>query len=296
MSHRMQTLNLQWAARLHGSSDKSNLAVHLYHNCIRTIAPPSRLSLPLPLLARQNPLWSVSEVQVMPALVAGGSGLKQKKALSDEVKSQLRREAVASLDDPHDGGKIANTIELGPKDSLRPFLRSKARISRDNRWLLLQWILGAVTRHEQCRNCPEPKMTRVHASICSGADSDLATHFPTLTPQHVRHTRIDAILNTFRNCDADHPAYGKCLTAIQQIMTKCRGLRQRQSDGYWTSDITQDTNDSDSDSDHAPRPVIARPAPRTQAAIRQTLRNAETARRRNRPRGRPRRQPATDPG
>jgi len=49
MAHRMEVLNIQWAARLHSSADKGNLAVHMYHNCIRTIAPPSRSSLPLPL-------------------------------------------------------------------------------------------------------------------------------------------------------------------------------------------------------------------------------------------------------
>jgi len=42
-------------------------------------------------------------------------------------------------------------------------------------------------------------MTRVHAATCSGADMCLATAFPTLTPQNDRQTRIDAVLNAFRN-------------------------------------------------------------------------------------------------
>ena len=295
MAHRTKLLNLQWAARLYTSGDKGNVAVHLFHNAIRTIAPPARRSMPLPLLARQNTLWQQSELDGMPPLVLGGNGAKPKKALSNKAKLQLRCEAVAAKENPQDAGSIANTLQLEHADSVRPFLQAAGKISRDDRWLLLQWILGAVTRHEQCKNCPEPRMTRVHAAVCSGADDFLASEFPSLLPQHSRHTRIDAVLNNFRNSTGDHPAYKKCVMAIQKILTKCRGLRRRQSDGYWTADTTPDSNSSNEDN-LQPMPVIAEAAAPTQASIRQSQRNAAISLRRNRPRGRPRRQPSDDLG
>jgi len=230
----------------------------------------------------------------MPPLVQGGNGAKPTKPLSDSAKLQLRREAAASLDKA-DTGSIAGTIQFDSNDPIRPFLQSTGKISRDDRWLLLQWILGAVTRHEQCKNCPQPVMTRVHAAICSGADNTLAQNFPSLAPQHSRHTRIDAILNAFRNVDGDHVAYRACVAAIKEILQKCRGLRRRQSDGFWTSDNTPDDNRQDNYTNQ-PTPVIAAAAPPTQSSIRQSQRNAAISIQRNRPRGRPRRQPSNDPG
>ena len=295
MSHRIKLLNIQWSARLHSSGDRGNLAVHLYHNALRTIAPTARRELPLPLVARSNPLWQQSELGEMPPLVADGNGAKPRKPLSDEVKLNLRRHSICILDNPHDTGAIANTIQVELDDPVRPFLQASGKISRDDRWVLLQWILGSVTRHEQCKHCPEPEMTRAHAALCAGADEDLSSVFPEDTPQHPRHTRIDAVLNKYRNSSGDHAAYKACVAAIQKILVKCRGLRRRKRDGFWTSEPDSD-DDDDNNNNLQVRPVVAEALPPTLASQRQTQRNAAISLRRNRPRGRPRRPPSNDAG
>ena len=102
MSHRIKLLNLQWSARLHSSGDKGNLAVHLYHNTLRTIAPTARRETPLPLVARSNLLWQQSKLGDMPPLVANGNGAKPRKPLTEEVKFNLRRQSICTLDNPND--------------------------------------------------------------------------------------------------------------------------------------------------------------------------------------------------
>ena len=139
-------------------------------------------------------------------------------------------------------------------------------------------------------------MTRAHAALCAGADEDLSSVFPEDTPQHPRHTRIDAVLNKYRNSSGDHAAYKACVAAIQKILVKCRGLRRRKRDGFWTSEPDSDDDDDNNNNNLQVRPVVAEALPPTLASQRQTQRNAAISLRRNRPRGRPRRPPSNDAG
>ena len=123
---------------------------------------------------------------------------------------------------------VAGAIQLEMEDTLPPFLMPKTGITRADRWLLLQWRLGAATRHQTCCNCGDI-LTRAHAADCSGATALLESIHPEVQqPSHQRHTLIDAVLNTYRQQPPqDGPAHSNCAKAIQLILQKCRGTRRR---------------------------------------------------------------------
>ena len=170
-----------------------------------------------------------------------------------------------------------------------PFLMPKTGTTRADRWLLLQWRLGAVTRHETCHNCGGT-LTRSHAADCSGATDLLTSLHPEVPPPaHSRHTLIDAVLNQYRQqASQDGPAHSNCAKAIQLILQKCRGLRQRQQDGRWVSEDSEDAELA------TPQDINTAPPARTVRAIRQTARNAATSVARNRTVGRPRKRRADE--
>ena len=279
MSYRAKILNLNWAARLNSSGDEGNLAVKVFHYAIQPARTPHKNSLPK--LAMQNSLWNHPEInKPHPQLQRAPLAVQATRPLPLLEKQKLKKQAIVDLADPKPGG-VGDAIEVTMSDRVRPFLQPKSGISREDRWLLLQWTLGAVTRHEECKKCTD-MLTRAHAATCSGADLLLKTlHEDVPPPLCRRHTRIDAVLNKYRSvAPSKSTAYSSCLIAIKLILTKCRGLRRRQEDGYWTN---QDQSDNE---EPPPRPA-APPPPRSAASIIRSARSARLAQERNRPRGRP---------
>ena len=285
--HRAMELNLQWAARLNNSKEACNLAVRVFHSGLQ-----GRKRTCLPRLAAGNPLWNHPEVHMdRPGLVLGAVEAPP-APLSARLKKQLRKAAIVQLEAGTDG--VAGAIEVQMSDPLRPFLRPNVGITRRERWVVLQWTLGAVTRHETCCKC-SGVLTRSHAATCSGAAEYLQNLYPDIpAPLHDRHTIIGAFLNKIRNqLPSSSGCYKDAVTAIQMVLTECRGLVQGEG-GQWVRNSGSDSS-SDSSSDNEGdgglrRPVVAQPPPQTARARAASARNAAIALARNRPRGRPPRQ------
>jgi len=277
IEHRALDLNIMWAGRLFNSSDASNLAVKVFHRAIQ--GNRGTLGISLPRHAVENPLWSHPEANAIavPLTRPGHQPLPPvPKILDQDMRIELRRKSIIQHD--NNAPNVAGAIQLELDDIIPPFLHPKAGIDRDDRWLLLQWRLGAVTRHETCQNCGDT-LTRAHAASCSGATTFLEEHHPEVPPAaHSRHTLIDAVLNNYRQqSPKDGPAHFNCARAIQLILEKCRGLRH-QENGQWASD----------DATQPSQTINTAPPARTAASHRQSARNARERVERNRPLGRPR--------
>jgi len=83
---------------------------------------------------------------------------------------------------------------------------------------LVQWRLGRVAFHQDCRRCCG-SLSRKHAVIRSGAEDFLSSIFPDIDlPQS--NTLIDSILNQFffKN---DSAVYAAVYEAIQGIRKTC---------------------------------------------------------------------------
>jgi len=282
MAHRAQELNIMWAGRLLNSTDASNIAVKVFHRGIQGNRGAKGISLPR--LASNNPWWTHPEANLDPKPLVRPANMNPQiipKSLDGETKATLRREGIMALE--ADQPNVAGAIQLETTDVLPPFLRPKTGITREDRWLLLQWRLGAVTRHEKCSNCGGT-LTRAHAAICSGAAAFLENLYPEVQPPvHPRHTLIDAVLNSYRQqSPKDGPAHFNCARAIQMILEKCRGLRH-QENGMWVA------GDTGAEGDTQPQQQLnTAPPPRSATAIRQSARRAVAVEGRHRKLGRPR--------
>ena len=288
ISHRAQELNLQWAARLNNSSDATNLAVRVFHQGLERGRGLKGTSLPR--RASENALWNHPEAKMDRPRLCFGAVEAPPAPLSAKVKRELRKAAIVQLESGTEG--IAGAIEVQMTDPLRPFLKPNVGITRRERWVILQWTLGAVTRHEPCYKCRET-LTRTHAAECSGAAAFLqAQHNDIPAPVHDKHTVIGAFLNKIRNqVPSSSNCYKDAVTAIQMVLTECRGYVQQ--GGLWVNaNAIAIANDSNSGEEGTGlrRPVIAQPPPRTARSLAISARNAAIAAARNRPLGRPPRQ------
>ena len=289
MAQRAQELNLMWSGRLHNSTDASNLAVKVFHRALQ--GNRGRTGLSLPRHALDNILWSHPNISTNKEPIIRPVNLLRQvvpKILDLDTRLELRRKSIISLE--ADQPNVAGAIQLELDDAIPPFLRPKTGISRADRWLLLQWRLGIVTRHEVCCNCGET-LTRAHAADCSGATALLRELHPEVSPPaQPRHTLIDAVLNHYRQQPSqDGPAHANCSTAIALILTKCRGLQLSLEDGRWLGQGLDSNQHRVSERD-----LNATPPPRSAGALRQSARNAAVRDARNRPLGRPRKRALED--
>ena len=176
MEHRARDLNIMWAGRLHNSTDASNLAVKVFHRGIQ--GNRGKIGLSLPRHALSNSLWNHPKaiIDLKPLRRPTNTArLDIPKILDQETRDELRRKDIMDLET--NKPNVAGAIQLEMEDTLPPFLRPKTGITRADRWLLLQWRLGAATRHQTCCNCGDT-LTRAHAADCSGATALLESIHP----------------------------------------------------------------------------------------------------------------------
>lgn len=282
MAQRASDLNFMWAGRLYNSTDASNLAVKLFHRAIQSNRGMIGVSLPRHAMA--NNLWNHPSITPHEEpLTRPINMLKQviPKILKHDIRVEMRRQCIMAIDlgQPN----VAGAIQLELHDTLPPFLCPRSGTSRAERWLLLQWRLGTVTRHESCIKCGDT-LTRAHAADCSGATALLEELHPEVQrPAQPRLTLIDAVLNQYRQQSSqDGPAHSNCAKAITLILRNCRGLQQQQEDGRW---VNQDPNNNEH-CQPSQNMVTSKPT-RSAASLRQSTRNAAVSATRNRTLGRP---------
>ena len=240
MSHHRKMLTVRWAARLNSSGDATNFGVKVFHYAIQPARTP--IGVCLPRLAMANLLWNNPLINKLHPPLLRVNAVKPIQPLDIKTKKSLRHESIMDLD--KDSDNVAGAVQVEEKDPIRLFLCANSGINREDRWLLLQWILGAVTsRHEPCKQCEET-LTRKHASECSGSETLMENLHPEVAaPACEKHTRISAVLNHYRNFKpSDTSAYKNACTAIQAILVQCRGLRKRPEDGFWVEDAPEDDN------------------------------------------------------
>jgi hypothetical protein len=277
MEHRARELNLNWGARMHNSQDATVLAARVWRGGLQGERGRNAHSLPKH-TTRTNTLWLVPQAKLInhsTAKMTRENDAKPPLALTYNARIVLRKQAICGLEAGTEG--VAGAVQVEMQDGLRSYLLANSGISRKDRKLVMMWTLGAITRHEDCRNCQET-LTRVHAVTCSGAGALLEAKFPDIPPPAIpRHTRLDSVLNFHRNTKpSTSRVFQICVTAIKKILTKCRGLQLNQ-DGTWEDPLA-----------NLQPPAPPQPRVRTAAAIAQTLRNARIAVERNRTLGRPR--------
>jgi hypothetical protein len=76
--------------------------------------------------------------------------------------------------------------------------------------------------------------------------------FPEDTPQHPRHTRIDPLLNKYRNSPGGHAAYKACVAAIQKNLGHVPGFEKTQA-----GSSEPDSDDDDDNNNLLAIPVVA---------------------------------------
>ncbi|KAJ3192322.1 hypothetical protein HDU82_003242, partial [Entophlyctis luteolus] len=243
-AHRAMDMNAMWGSRLHNSTNRTVPAVRIWRNALVQPEGPRQVCLPR-MTATLNPLWRHPEAEKLdhttnplqvPPMPAPpyAPPPRPPRLLNEETRHRLRREAIAVLDNALDN--VAGAILVEPDDKIRPFLLAKSGIDRKTRNTVLRWTIGAVAWHRPCLNCGED-LSRAHAAECSGADALLAEKHPEVAfATGRRTTRIDAVLNYYRNtAPSKTVAYSNIAAAIRLIYTVCLHYNQ-QENGHWVDD------------------------------------------------------------
>jgi hypothetical protein len=232
MKFRNQILNVGFACRLNNSNDAKRPPVKLFRNQIQ-----NRNKKTLAHSALKNPLWNRAkkESQLRNRLTylprERKTGLK---AYTTEEKRVLQHRAIKVLDEESDN--IAGTLVIEDTDGIRDVIKV-GRCPKKELITILRWLLGTITRHEECKKCNQ-ELTRKHAIECSGAREFLQEKFPEIQepPIQKRFTLLDNILNRYRNRKKDIDFYHNVYLAIAKIYVECHGFEQA-ANGFWIQEM-----------------------------------------------------------
>lgn len=229
MKTRNYLLNIGFACRLHNSNDAKRPAVKIWWNNIQDRNRKNSLTK----AAIKNPLWggAIKANHLTTRLTTEPSQrIYPKRPYSDERKKAISDSYIQELD----RGKqnIAGTIVVEPEEGIRELLKT-GRCTKKERNTIIRWILGTITRHEQCKKC-HGELNRNHALRCSEADTFLQELFPEVEtpPDGSRHTILDNILNRYRQGKKNDSFYNDIYLAISKVYVECHELVQA-ANGFW---------------------------------------------------------------
>ena len=227
METRNQILNLEFAGRIHNSTDKTIPATRIWRSQIQDLPRNS-----LTYWAKKNNLWDKGSWLNHLLNPLGNQAVETElECLEKSQKKMICRKAIMELS--KGDSNVAGAIEIVDLEKHRYITLSNNNIPKKRRMTITRWILGVVARHQNCRNCDAGnEVNRDHAIDCSGAGEYLARIYDAI-PVTTNYNIIDYLLNIHRH-SPNMEFYENMENAISMIYRKCLHCEQSEN-GFWTS-------------------------------------------------------------
>jgi len=226
MSYRNQVLNANFVGKIHNTTSSLLPLVPLY----RKIAESCQHSQSYLLrYIKKNPLNSSTDrlPLLLHPLVANPDAVSpQKVPICGQKKRKLKYKHLIGLNNG-----VAKAIAVDVRLKKYHCLKADSTSCR-NRITITRWLLGLVAQHQQCLNCENGELSRVHAIMCTNVDTFLLQYYNEFYDPFNSLTVIDQLLNRFARGPPDELFYSRVAEAIGIIYILCRGMEQLDN-GFW---------------------------------------------------------------
>jgi hypothetical protein len=226
MTHRNAVLNQTFVGKVHNTTSSCLPLVPLYRKIAESCNHNQSY---LRRYIKKNPLNSYADrlPLLLHPLVADFDAVSpQKVPLCGQKKRKLKFTHLIGLN-----SGVSKAIALDDRLKKYHVLKVDSTSCR-NRITISRWLLGLVAQHQQCLNCGNGELSRVHAIMCSNVDTFLLQYYNEFYDPFMSLTVIDQLLNRFARGPPDDLFYSRIAEAIGIIYILCRGMEQIDN-GFW---------------------------------------------------------------